>query len=32
MLKMVQETFENGELMQTFKLGLIKIIPKKGNP
>jgi hypothetical protein len=32
MLKMIQETFERGELMQTFKLGLIKIIPKKGNP
>jgi hypothetical protein len=31
MLKMIQETFENGELMETFKLGLIKLIPKKGN-
>jgi hypothetical protein len=32
MLGMIHETFECGELMQTFKLGLIKIIPKKGNP
>ncbi len=31
MLLMVNETFQNGELMESFKLGLIKIIPKKGN-
>ncbi len=31
MLKMIQETFEIGELMETFKLGLIKLIPKKGD-
>jgi hypothetical protein len=31
MLKMVQETFREGELMETFKLGLIKLIPKKGD-
>ncbi len=31
MLKMIQETFENRELMETFKLGLIKLIPKKGD-
>jgi hypothetical protein len=31
MLFMVNETFENGELMESFKLGVIKIIPKKGN-
>ncbi len=31
MLKMIQETFREGELMETFKLGLIKLIPKKGN-
>ncbi len=31
MLKMVNETFEQGELMETFKMGLLKIIPKKGN-
>ncbi len=30
MLLMVNETFENGELMESFKLGVIKIIPKKG--
>jgi hypothetical protein len=30
MLKMVHETFTNGELMESFKLGLIKLIPKKG--
>jgi hypothetical protein len=31
MLKMVQETFREGELMETFKMGLIKLIPKKGD-
>ncbi len=31
MLTMVYETFRKGELMETFKLGLIKVIPKKGN-
>jgi hypothetical protein len=31
MLKMVKETFREGELLSTFKLGLIRIIPKKGN-
>ncbi len=31
MLKMIQETFREGELMETFKLGLIKLIPKKGD-
>ncbi len=31
MLKMVNETFRDGELMETFKLGIIKVIPKKGN-
>jgi hypothetical protein len=31
MLKMVNETFEQGELMETFKMGLLKILPKKGN-
>jgi hypothetical protein len=31
MLKMIQETFRERELMETFKLGLIKLIPKKGN-
>ncbi len=31
MLKMIQETFEIGELMETFKMGLIKLIPKKGD-
>jgi hypothetical protein len=30
MLKMIQETFRERELMETFKLGLIKMIPKKG--
>ncbi len=30
MLKMVNETFARGELMESFKLGLIKLIPKKG--
>jgi hypothetical protein len=30
MLKMVNETFLRGELMDSFKLGLIKLIPKKG--
>jgi exonuclease III len=31
MLKMINETFEEGELMESFKLGIIKVIPKKGN-
>jgi hypothetical protein len=31
MLKMIQETFREGDLMETFKLGFIKLIPKKGN-
>ncbi len=31
MLKMIRETFAEGELMDTFKLGLIKLIPKKGD-
>jgi hypothetical protein len=31
MLKMIQETFSEKELMDTFKMGLIKLIPKKGN-
>ncbi len=31
MLKMIQETFSERELMDTFKMGLIKLIPKKGN-
>jgi exonuclease III len=31
-LKMVNETFREGELTETFKMGLIKMIPKKGNP
>jgi hypothetical protein len=31
MLKMVNETFRDGELMETFKMGIIKVIPKKGN-
>jgi hypothetical protein len=31
MLKMTKETFRAGELTETFKMGLIKIIPKKGN-
>jgi hypothetical protein len=31
MLKMIQETFETGELMETFKMGLIKLIQKKGD-
>jgi hypothetical protein len=30
MLRMVNETFARGELMESFKLGLIKLIPKKG--
>ncbi len=30
MLKMINETFNEGELMETYKLGLIKLIPKKG--
>jgi exonuclease III len=30
-LKMVNETFREGELTETFKMGLIKLIPKKGN-
>ncbi len=31
MIMMVNETFDNGELMESFKLGVIKIIPKKGD-
>jgi hypothetical protein len=31
MLKMIQETFREKELMETYKLGLIKLIPKKGD-
>ncbi len=31
MLKMVNETFTHGELPDTFKLGLTKVIPKKGD-
>jgi hypothetical protein len=31
-LKMANETFREGELTETFKMGLIKLIPKKGNP
>ncbi len=31
MVGMANESFERGELMETFKLGLIKLIPKKGN-
>ncbi len=31
MVKMTRETFDTGELMETFKMGLIKLIPKKGN-
>ncbi len=31
MLKMANETFEKGELSENFKLGLIKLIPKKGD-
>ncbi len=31
MLKMARETFVRGELIETFKLGLIKLIPKKGD-
>ncbi len=31
MLKMVNETFRDGELMETLKMGIIKVIPKKGN-
>jgi hypothetical protein len=31
MLKMIRETFEVGELMESFKLGLIRLIPKKGD-
>jgi hypothetical protein len=31
MLRMVNETFETGELPDTFKMGLIKMIPKKGD-
>jgi hypothetical protein len=30
MLRMINETFDEGELMETYKLGLIKLIPKKG--
>jgi hypothetical protein len=28
---MANESFLRGELIETFKLGLIKLIPKKGN-
>ncbi len=31
-LRMVNETFREGELTETFKMGLIKLIPQKGNP
>jgi hypothetical protein len=31
MLKMTRETFDTGELTETFKMGLIKLIPKKDN-
>jgi hypothetical protein len=31
MLKMIRETFLEGELMDTFKLGIIRLIPKKGD-
>jgi hypothetical protein len=31
MLRMVNETFRSGELPETFKLGLLKVIPKKGD-
>jgi hypothetical protein len=31
MFKMIRETFAEGELMETFKLGLIKLVPKKGD-
>jgi hypothetical protein len=31
MLKMARETFVRGELIESFKLGLIKLIPKKGD-
>ncbi len=31
-LRMVNETFIEGELTETFKMDLIKLIPKKGNP
>ena len=31
MLLMARETFREGELTDTFKMGLIKLIPKKGN-
>ncbi len=31
MLRMVCETFEVGELIESFKLGLIRLIPKKGD-
>ncbi len=31
-LRMANETFTEGELTETFKMGLIKLIPKKGNP
>ncbi len=31
MLKMTNETFREGELTETFKMGLIKLIPKKGD-
>jgi hypothetical protein len=31
MLRMANETFERGELTEKFKMGLIKLIPKKGD-
>jgi hypothetical protein len=31
MVKMTNESFADGELSENFKLGLIKLIPKKGN-
>ncbi len=31
MLQMINETFREGELMESFKMGIIKVIPKKGN-
>jgi hypothetical protein len=31
MLKIIHETFESCELMESFKLGLIRLIPKKGD-
>jgi hypothetical protein len=31
MLEMIRETFNTGELMESYKLGLIRLIPKKGD-